>query len=523
MIKTRDDDLHLYEPLAALAARRPHAVALLESSGAAITYSALYRRATALREAFRELGMTPGEQVLFSVRPGIDAVMLAVAVNGAGGVIVSCDPYVGDALFSARLSMLTPRWVVAESRVLAASSGGIVSRVLRWAGIRLAPLGRLANVRFVRVGLPIPGAPPAISSRALARRRPTYAARDAQLDPSLPALVDFTSGTAGSPKAVVHTRRSLAATLAVVRDALDADETNTIHSGALHLILPALLSGARVVIPRRSVVDARDTLRGLERWGVSHLFAVASDGRRLLDYCVAHQRRLPASLRVLLLGGSPVHAALLRRLRDVVEEGTRVVCVYGMTEILPVALVSLEEKLAYDGTGDLLGAPVPTVHARVADDGELLVSGPALFDRYLGGSPVTEHATGDLARMEDGRIVLLGRAKDMIIRGETNIYPELYEPVIERIPGVRRCALIGQYLERLADECVVLVVEPEPGTNADELDRRLRHELRYGDCRIDTAAQPDFIFSMPLPEAGRASKVNKAALRALVRERLECA
>jgi acyl-CoA synthetase (AMP-forming)/AMP-acid ligase II len=135
---------------------------------------------------------------------------------------------------------------------------------------------------------------------------------------------------------------------------------------------------------------------------------------------------------------------------------------------------------------------------------------------------VTEHATGDLARMQDGRLVLLGRAKDMIIRGETNIYPELYEPVIERIPGVRRCALIGQYREHLADECVVLVVEPEPGTDADELSRRLRHELRCGDYRIDAAAQPDFIFSMPLPEAGRASKVNKTALRTLVRERLEC-
>ena len=125
--------------------------------------------------------------------------------------------------------------------------------------------------------------------------------------------------------------------------------------------------------------------------------------------------------------------------------------------------------------------------------------------------------------MEDGRLVLLGRAKDMIIRGETNIYPELFEPIIERIRGVRRCALVGQYRVHLADECVVLVVEPESGVDADELRRRLRHELRFGDHRIDDAAQPDFIFTMSLPEVGRASKVDKAASTWFGRSRMRVA
>jgi acyl-CoA synthetase (AMP-forming)/AMP-acid ligase II len=224
-----------------------------------------------------------------------------------------------------------------------------------------------------------------------------------------------------------------------------------------------------------------------------------------------------------LIGGAPVHVPLLRRLHEVLTPVTRVLGIYGMTEILPVASVSLEEKLAYQGAGDLLGTLMPNVHARIGEGGELLLRGPALFDRYLGGPPVTEHATGDLARIEDGRVVLLGRAKDMIIRGESNIYPELYEPVIERIPGVRRCALIGQYRERLADEYVVLVVEPEVGVNADELRTRVRDELLVGDYRIDATAQPDEILIMPLPEAGRLSKVDKTALRTLVQERLTCA
>ena len=69
----------------------------------------------------------------------------------------------------------------------------------------------------------------------------------------------------------------------------------------------------------------------------------------------------------------------------------------------------------------------------------------------------------------------------------------------------------------------MLVVEPEPGTDDDELRDWLRRELRTGDCRIHAAAQPDVILVMALPEMGRALKVNKAALRALAQERLECA
>ena len=522
MIQTGGIDLRLFEPLAALAEMRPHAAALHESSGATVTNAELFARAATMRDAFRSLGMTPEDQVLFAVRPGIDAVVLALAVCGAGAVIVPCDPTIGDATFAARLALLTPRWVVAESLLLAASSGGIVARLLRWQGRRLAPLGQLPNVRFICVGPPIPGGPRAISARALARRPSPALTPLAPLDPAAPALIDFTSGTTGRPKGVVHTGQSLAATIATVREALGVGDSDTVQSGALHLILPALFSGARVVIPRQSKRQAKNIVRDIERWHVSHLFSVASDIPRLLDYCAEHRRRLPASLRLLLLGGAPVHVGLLRRLRPVLAPGTRVLCVYGMTEILPVSVVSLEEKLAYEGTGDLLGTPIPSVCARVAEDGELLLSGPALFDRYLGGLHVAEHATGDLARIEGRRIVLLGRAKDMIIRGDANIYPELYEPLIESIAGVRRCALIGLYRERLANEYVVLVVEPEPGTDVDELLGRLRRELRTGDCHIDAAAQPDLILAMTLPETGRALKVNKAALRALVQERLEC-
>jgi acyl-CoA synthetase (AMP-forming)/AMP-acid ligase II len=172
------------------------------------------------------------------------------------------------------------------------------------------------------------------------------------------------------------------------------------------------------------------------------------------------------------------------------------------------------EKLAWRDGGDLVGAPLPGSRVRIGEDGELYVAGDRLCGRYLGGDPLTEVATGDLAHLDDdGRIVLLGRKKDMIIRGQYNIYPALYEGKIAEIPGVARCALIGVWDERRGDERVVLVLE----RTVDEADpaqlrRRVERTLR-ADALIDTLALPDEVVVMPLPESGRTRKIDRKALR----------
>ena len=225
----------------------------------------------------------------------------------------------------------------------------------------------------------------------------------------------------------------------------------------------------------------------------------------------------------MVLSSAPVRAAFLRRLSTVLAPATRVWCVYGLTEILPVACIELQEKLAYEGPGDLVGATVPGVVARLSECGELLVRGPNLCSGYLGRPPLEELQTGDLARLDGGRIILLGRRKDMMIRGPHNIYPELYEPAIERIAGVRRCAMVGVYDEDAADERIVLGVDPEPGVDATVLQERVRVALRQGPNRIDDAALPDLILITALPVRGRASKVDRGRFRELARERLACA
>ncbi len=182
-----------------------------------------------------------------------------------------------------------------------------------------------------------------------------------------------------------------------------------------------------------------------------------------------------------------------------------------MTEILPVAIATAAEKLAHAGPGDLVGTPLPGVTARVGPSGELLVAGPNLARGYLGAPPFTEHATGDLARIDDGRIVLTGRAKDMIIRGHVNIYPGLYEPAIARLPGVAEAVLVG-LPDAVGDERVVLAVVPAPG--ATDLVARLRALLP---TVVDAGALPDDIVLLEaMPTTGRTRKPDRAEVRRCV-------
>jgi acyl-CoA synthetase (AMP-forming)/AMP-acid ligase II len=203
----------------------------------------------------------------------------------------------------------------------------------------------------------------------------------------------------------------------------------------------------------------------------------------------------------------------------VLAPATSAWAVYAMTEMLPVSAATLDEKLAYTGEGDCIGVPFPGVRATISD-GELVLAGPNLCRGYLDERDMVAHHTGDLARIDaGGRIVLLGRKKEMIIRGHTNIYPALIEETVNQIAGVRASALVGRYDPARSDERVVLVVEPFGDESESVLRARLEWELRAGPHSIDTTAYPDAIVFAPLPRAGRSHKVDRRALAALV-ERL---
>lgn len=509
----------LLERITARADEAPGAMALREVSGARsgrqITRVALVQRVRALMRGLHASGFRRGDRVVFSVRPGIDAVCLVLAVHELGGVLVPQDPGTSDVLFATRMRQLEPAWVFAESMLLVRTDG-VVARLLRSRGVRFAPLGGVAGARVVRVGPWLPGLPATITlASLLARRASGTLSCEAQgtASPRDEAFIVCTSGTTDDPKAVVHTRGSLGSILETVERELAPALADVVYAKDLHLLLPALCTGALALVPRPLAFRAVDALAALDAHGVTHAFFTTRDCRLLVEACEAGGRAMPPNLRSLMIGAAPVRAPFLARLAPLLPTACDAWCVYGATELLPIARVSLREKLAYDGHGDLVGRPVRGVTVRVDARGQLLVSGASLCRGYAGRPDLSEHATGDLARLDGDRIVLLGRLKDMIIRGDHNIYPELYEPLVERIPGVRRAALVGDFDESRADERVVLVIEPEPGADGYALREQVARAVRTGANRLDRSALPDEIRLHALPESGRSHKVDKAALR----------
>ncbi|UKJ65349.1 acyl--CoA ligase [Cellulosimicrobium cellulans] len=516
-----------------------------------VTYADLARRVEATATALAADGLAPGDRALFSVRPRPAGVVLAFGVVRAGGTIVFVDPGSTPELFTARVGAAGPSLATTESLLYAVSRGPL-RRLARSRGLLLPDYASLP-LRHVHAGPWLPGVPR--SSRAARRLAagPVDRAVLPGLDPDREALTVFTSGTTAQPKAVVHTGGSLLAGCDLLRDVFELAPGDVVHTDQMLLGVPALLAGATWSVPADPPGrDIATFARQLD--GAAGTYLVPADVTALLDAVEAGT--VPSrGPRVALVGGAPVTRALLERATRVLP-GTRWVAVYGMTEILPVAVVEAREKLAHAGDGDLVGVPLPGTVARldpVEDDGpdgpadggadivgELVLSGPSLMAGYLhdldapargAGARAVEHRTGDLARLDDaGRLVLVGRTRDMIIRGTTNIYPGLFEPRVAALDGVGEALLVG-VPQVDGDERVALVVTAATDPRPDEVaGRGLRpdvgsvvrldpHHPLVDRVRaalpgvLDHDALPDVVLHADrVPLAGRSRKPDRAAL-----------
>lgn len=474
-----------------------------------LTRDQLARRIRAVAASLQRDGLAVGDRVLFSIRPGIDAVVAALGVVKAGGTVVFADPGAGDALFRSRMQLAAPRWVMAESLLFAASRP-LLRPLARSRGIDLPDYARIIDgARFVHSGTWLPGVPRRSRSLASLHRQE---GTPCETPPDTDALIIFTSGTTDTPKAVVHTRSTLGAGLADVSAGLDLREGQRVLTDQLMIGIPALIAGAHWVMPRYGLdpgAHPGDFLKLLE--GADAMFLTPAS----LDAVLAElgERTLPG-IELIALGGAPVLTPLLRRTLAAAPNA-RVRAIYGMTEMLPVAIADGADKLTRDpAEGDWLGRIVSSVDATVTDD-ELRLAGPGLARAYLHQLPeeLDTLATGDLARIADGELTMLGRRKDMLIRDRTNIYPGLYEPIISDLPGVREAFIIG-VPDSIGDDRVVLALIADDDSVPARVERALPG-------LIDHAALPDAVVRIAtVPRSGRQSKPDRAALAAQLAESL---
>ncbi|UVJ38541.1 class I adenylate-forming enzyme family protein [Arthrobacter sp. CJ23] len=515
--------------------------------GRTISYAELVAGIEATARGLQADGFGPGERMLFSVRPSPAAFVLALGAVRAGGSIVFIDPGIGPALFKDRAGLAAPRWAAAESLLYALSTWSPLRPLARRRGLLLPDYGAM-DVRHYYAGPWLTGVPKGATpvSRLMASGRVPGAAEVPGMGapgaaPEQEAVIIFTSGTTGHPKGVVHTRGSLAAGFGQLSQRCTFAAGDRIHSEQLMMGLPALIAGAHWTMPAYGFAAHIDPLRlagelGPASWkgtafdGATHLFLVPSQLAPILDAVEAGRVRLPDTLRTIMLGAAPVLAPFLERAMGLLP-GVGFKLIYGMTELLPIAIADGAEKLAFAsgaeaeftspdgrGEGDFLGAPLPAVGIRVAGDYELVARGPNMCKGYLGQGDMLEHATGDLVRLDHGgpdgtaRLVMIGRKKDMIIRGKTNIYPALYEPVIAGVPGVSQAVMVG-VPDGIGDEAVWLAVVAAAGTDAAALKVRLGRELPK---LIGESALPDAIRVLDaIPVGGRHRKPDRQALREL--------
>ncbi|NKQ57059.1 long-chain fatty acid--CoA ligase [Amycolatopsis sp. K13G38] len=348
-----------------------------------------------------------------------------------------------------------------------------------------------------------------------------------------PGLVLFTSGSSGAPKAVVLSRRSVVANQHNLLSRSkqlpqnvpdDAPQsvmlacTPLFHVGGVSNLITQLILGGRLVMTVGKF-DAGEVLELIEREGVHRWGGVPTMAARVLAHADFDRRDL-SSLRSFPLGGAPVSAGLLDRMRAKLPQLRRrgLANTWGMTESGGFVTVAGNRDLErFPGT---VGRPYPVAELRIlgpdeSGRGEILLRSPTVMLGYLGLDDGTVDAegwlhTGDLGRLNDeGYLFLDGRSKDIVIRGGENIACAHVEHALLAHPDIVEAAAFGVPHEDLGEELAAAVTH-RPGTAPTEDELRAFVRGRLAHFEVPTRWR---IGGDPLPTLA-GEKVDKKALRA---------
>ncbi len=331
------------------------------------------------------------------------------------------------------------------------------------------------------------------------------AEREAQLSCDDPVNIQYTSGTTGFPKGATLSHHNILNNGYFVGETVGYTERDRIclpvpfyHCfGMVMGNLGATSHGACVVIPAPSF-DAVATLHAVERerctslYGVPTMFIAELDLPDFATYDLS-------TLRTGIMAGSPCPAEVMKRVVNEMNMAEVSIC-YGMTETSPVSTQTRREDDLERRTGTV-GRVLPHIEVKVVDPatgmtlergeaGELCTRGYSVMLGYWNEPERTAEAvdgshwmhTGDLAVMrEDGYVVIVGRIKDMIIRGGENVYPREIEEFLYSHPKISDVQVIGVPDEKYGEEIMACVIlRDRAGTlSREELARYCRGRLAH--------------------------------------------
>ncbi|WP_087507281.1 AMP-binding protein [Neiella marina] len=258
--------------------------------------------------------------------------------------------------------------------------------------------------------------------------------------PALEATVLMTSGSSGMPKAVLHPLSSHLSAAAFCNPILELSAANCwllslpmFHAAGYGLFIRCLSSGARLAIAEPKL----PLFEQLQQSAASHCSLVATQLQRLLELSTFHADYLP--LRHIMLGGGPVADTLLQQAS---QRGFKLYLGFGMTET--AAAIALSPVTA-DGGIDISN----NNRISLGDDGQIGVRGPQLANAYVEGdyrkALVAKDgwfATGDLGRVENGRLFVVGRVDNRFISGGENVQPEMVEQALKQLPEIEQVLVV---------------------------------------------------------------------------------
>jgi len=332
------------------------------------------------------------------------------------------------------------------------------------------------------------------------------------------AVLLFTSGTTGEPKAAMLRHRHLVSYVISTLDFMGAEEEEATlisvppyHIAGISAVLTSVYSGRRMV--QLGAFSPQDWVDLAAREKVTHAMMVPTMLGRVLDILEARGETLP-QLQHLSYGGGRMPVSVIRRALHLLPH-VNFVNAYGLTETSSTISVltpdnhrdalaaSTHEAQARLGS---VGQPLPTLELEIRDAegnpvgaseiGEVWVRGEQVSGEYVGGSalredgwfPTKDHGYLDTA----GYLFIEGRLDDVIVRGGENISPGEIEDVLRDHPAVADVAVIGLPDEEWGERIMAVVV-PEGEPSKEELKALVRGRLR------STRVPEDIIFRTELP------------------------
>jgi acyl-CoA synthetase (AMP-forming)/AMP-acid ligase II len=468
--------MNITEILRAHAESRPDAAAIIETRNGrdfVLTFFELERQSSLAAARFRQAGLNSGDAALVFVPMSAQLYVAMLALFRIGAVAMFLDPSAGREHIERCCALNPPRAFIGTPKAHLLMLGS-------------SPLRRIPN-KFVTSGW-LPWA------------RSLQGNLDGKTDSSIhqstnntPALLTFTSGSTGQPKAAVRSHGFLLAQHRALERCLHLKAGDVDLTTLPVFVLANLASGVTSLIPDADLrhpgfINAAPVVAQIKKHRPVSAVASPAFLERLIEHC--HLRgELLESFRKIFTGGAPVFPQLLDRLQTVAPHADAV-AVYGSTEAEPIAHIARNEMSDADiaamvnGGGLLAGKPVSEIHLRIlrqqwgkpiapmtttefdamcvseGSAGEIVVSGAHVLSGYLHGhgdeetkfkvDGVVWHRTGDAGYLDaDGRLWLLGRCAARIEDGRGELYPFTVECAVSSFAEIRRSAVIAHNARRI--------------------------------------------------------------------------